>query len=31
VRFEQIKLITQAPLWSRRRWRAIVRMNLDGT
>jgi arabinofuranosyltransferase len=26
--YEQIKLVTQGPVWSRRRWRAIRRLNL---
>jgi len=27
--YEQLKLVTQGPIWSRRRWRAIRRLNLD--
>jgi arabinofuranosyltransferase len=26
--YEQLKLVTQGPIWSRRRWRAIRRLNL---
>lgn len=28
--YERLKLITRGPLFSRRRWRAIYRMNVDG-
>jgi len=27
--YEQLKLVTQGPIWNRRRWRAIRRLNLD--
>jgi arabinofuranosyltransferase len=27
--YEQLKLVTQGPLWDRRRWRAIRRLNLN--
>src|SRR5204863_114521 len=26
--YEQLKLVTQGPIWSRRRWRAILTLNL---
>jgi arabinofuranosyltransferase len=28
MKYERLKTITQEPLWSRRRWRAVVAMNL---
>jgi hypothetical protein len=27
LKYEQLKIITQDPLWTRRRWEAIVAMN----
>ena len=29
--YEQIRIVTTGPLWSRRRWRAIVALNLRAT
>ena len=28
MKYEQLKIITQDPLWTRRRWEAIVAMNI---
>lgn len=30
MKYEQVKLVTQGPIWSRRRWRAILTLNLGG-